>query len=301
MAEQLTIHAKGKLLITGEYFVLDGAKALAIPSKFGQSFEFSPTKAPTIVWNGYDYRNHCWLQETIALPLPEEALSVDSPRGRLLQVLRSVQSLNSTIFESGWQVTSRLEFPNNWGLGSSSTMIYAMAQWANVDPYELLQGTFGGSGYDIACAGANGPLLYTVERRGQLTTWTPKFSNQLYFVHLNQKQNSREGIRHYRKADFDKELVISELDALTNEIVDCLDLTTFEGLVTRHEALVGGVLGLPLVRERLFTDYWGAVKSLGAWGGDFVLVTSHRSNAETVEYFKKKGFATILKWQEMVD
>ena len=37
MGEQLTYYSNGKLLITGEYVVLDGATALAIPTKYGQS------------------------------------------------------------------------------------------------------------------------------------------------------------------------------------------------------------------------------------------------------------------------
>ncbi|MEQ3661167.1 MAG: GHMP kinase, partial [Flavobacterium sp.] len=32
-----TYYSNGKLLLTGEYVVLDGAKALAVPTKFGQS------------------------------------------------------------------------------------------------------------------------------------------------------------------------------------------------------------------------------------------------------------------------
>ena len=32
-----TYYSNGKLLITGEYLVLDGAEALALPTKFGQN------------------------------------------------------------------------------------------------------------------------------------------------------------------------------------------------------------------------------------------------------------------------
>jgi len=31
-----SFYSNGKLLITGEYLVLDGAKALALPTKYGQ-------------------------------------------------------------------------------------------------------------------------------------------------------------------------------------------------------------------------------------------------------------------------
>jgi len=300
MVEPITIQANGKLMITGEYFVLDGAIALAVPTKFGQSFSFVPVDDPSILWKGLDSLGNCWLEESIALPLTNEQLPVSSPKGRLLQVLRSAYALNPQVFKSGWQVTSKLDFPRDWGLGSSSTMIYAVAKWAGVDPYTLLRATFGGSGYDIACAGANQAILYTVESQGQPANWHPVFSDQLYFVHLNQKQNSREGIQHYRTAEFDRVAVCMELDELTNALLECHKLLAFEDLLKQHELMVGTALGLPLVKEKLFSDYWGAVKSLGAWGGDFVLVTSNRNKEETVGYFKENGYETVLCWQEMV-
>ena len=38
MLEQ-NFYSNGKLLLTAEYLVLDGAKALALPTKFGQDLE----------------------------------------------------------------------------------------------------------------------------------------------------------------------------------------------------------------------------------------------------------------------
>lgn len=300
MAEIQTIHGKGKLLITGEYFVLDGAKALAIPTKFGQSFEFVPIDTAEILWTGYDDQSTCWLKEKITLPISDEQLPVASPRGRLLQVLQAAHSLNPVVFGKGWQVTSKLEFPTDWGLGSSSTMIYAVAKWAGVNPYELLKHTFGGSGYDIACAGADVPVLYTINSRAEPVSWAPDFRDQLYFVYLNQKQNSRDGIYHYQAANFDKHSIIQQLDVLTDRLLSCTNLNAFEALIKKHESLVGSSLQLPLVGETLFSDFWGAVKSLGAWGGDFVLVASDRGSKETISYFEGKGYPTVLQWEEMV-
>ena len=51
------------------------------------------------------------------------------------------------------------------------------------------------------------------------------------------------------------------------------------------------------VKEELFQNYFGEVKSLGAWGGDFVMVTG---NNKTVDYFKEKGYNTILSYNQMV-
>ncbi len=44
------------------------------------------------------------------------------------------------------------------------------------------------------------------------------------------------------------------------------------------------------LKEALFSDYDGAIKSLGAWGGDFFLATG---NSNSINYFKTKGYTTI--------
>jgi hypothetical protein len=63
---------------------------------------------------------------------------------------------------------------------------------------------------------------------------------------------------------------------------------------------VGRALGYEKVKDRLFSDYWGSVKSLGAWGGDFALATSNRSPAETRAYFEGKGLATVIPYDEII-
>jgi hypothetical protein len=50
------------------------------------------------------------------------------------------------------------------------------------------------------------------------------------------------------------------------------------------------------VKEVLFSDFPGSIKSLGAWGGDFILVTKA---GDTVKYFERMGYTTIIPWKEM--
>jgi hypothetical protein len=52
------------------------------------------------------------------------------------------------------------------------------------------------------------------------------------------------------------------------------------------------------VQQRLFADYPGVVKSLGAWGGDFVLATQ-LDHAKV--YFPQAGYATVLGWDDLFD
>ena len=61
--------------------------------------------------------------------------------------------------------------------------------------------------------------------------------------------------------------------------------------------IISSIIELPTVKERLFPDYFGTLKSLGAWGGDFILATGDKN---TPQYFKAKGYTTILRYSDMV-
>jgi hypothetical protein len=60
---------------------------------------------------------------------------------------------------------------------------------------------------------------------------------------------------------------------------------------------MSSILELPTVKESLFCDFNGSIKSLGAWGGDFVLVVSKEN---PISYFKNKGFKTIVAYKDMI-
>ncbi|MEO6760215.1 MAG: GYDIA family GHMP kinase, partial [Saprospiraceae bacterium] len=189
-----------------------------------------------------------------------------------------------------------------WGLGTSSTLLAALARWAKVDPYRILANTLGGSGYDLACAYAEGPVFYHVENAVpsvEPVDFSPAFADQLFFVFLGKKQNSRLGIAHYRALPGKTRAEIEEVSQLTRRFTAATTLPEFEQVIAEHETFVQQKLDLPKVREGLFPDYWGEIKSLGAWGGDFVLVTSNRSLAETQTFFNEKGYPVFIPYAEM--
>ena len=74
-------------------------------------------------------------------------------------------------------------------------------------------------------------------------------------------------------------------------------LNDFERLITEHESFISKILGVVPVKDKLFHDFRGAIKSLGAWGGDFILATGDR---HTSKYFKKKGFDVVINYKEML-
>ncbi len=129
------------------------------------------------------------------------------------------------------------------------------------------------------------------------SNFNPSFKDQLFFVHLNQKQNSRESIAHYKAQSKDSLAAdIEKISALTRSFVTCESLTEFKMLMNIHETLISKLINTPKIKTQLFPDFNGAIKSLGGWGGDFILATGGKNEQE---YFKNKGYATILNYSEM--
>ena len=297
--------AHGKLLLTGEYFVLDGAVALAMPVRFGQTLEVAHFPGNALRWKSLDERGLAWFDAEFSLPGLEIAHTSDADTSRTLQSMLLACLAQNPAFlneKTGLEVTTAIDFPRQWGLGTSSTLLAALGRWADADPYALLADTLGGSGYDIACAYADGPLLYQRGKTApvvQPVDFRPAFSQNLWFVYLGKKQDSREGIRRYRELTKSLRPVLARVDRLTEQCLSAASLADFQQVLEEHEALVSHALELPTVKSLYFQDFPGVVKSLGAWGGDFVLAASAEPEAAVRAYFQEKGMETVLGWGEM--
>ena len=299
-----TFYSNGKLLITGEYVVLDNAKSLAIPTKFGQDLIVKKIDNPELIWKSFDNHNKLWFSCTFNLPnLDVVSTNQNTKITQTLQnILKEAQTLNPKFLniKTGFSVKTNLNFPNNWGLGTSSTFINNIAQWANINAFSLLNNSFGGSGYDIACAQNNKPITYQLinnKPKIESVNFNPSFKNQLYFVYLNKKQNSKESIHNYQKNKGSVFAFAENISDITNQILKTNSLIDFENLIIEHEKIIASIIQQKTVQQQLFTDYFGQTKSLGAWGGDFILATG---NDDTPNYFKNKGFETVIPYQEMI-
>lgn len=302
-------YSKGKLLLTAEYLVLDGAKALALPTKFGQSMEVSQVNEPVISWESLDEKNNVWYQDTFSYSdFNTNALNIENDISkRLIEILQAAKKLNPNFLNNnqGFSIKTSLEFPKNWGLGTSSTLINNIANWANVDAYKLLANTFGGSGYDIACAKHNQAITYRLTNSQDFNNpriiekvpFNPKFKSHLFFVYLNQKQNSRDGISRYKKQFVALKPEIAKINTITKNIITCDSLENFQQLIETHEQIISNIMKLKPIKQQLFADFNGSVKSLGAWGGDFVLVASKKN---PTQYFINKGYETVLSYSDML-
>ena len=300
--------AQGKLLLTGEYFVLDGATALAIPVRFGQRLRVEKGEVPGVVtWVSKNLDGSIWFEAEFQLKSFKILQASDETTVRTLaEILRACQVQKPDFFldNQSFRVSTQNDFPREWGLGTSSTLIAALARWTGADPYKILSDTLGGSGYDIACAYAAGPILYRLEAPEPLVEpveFAPDFLDHLYFVFLGNKQNSREGIARYRDRASKNPAIIEKVSQLTQQFLCAKTLTEFDAVLVEHEMLVSETIGLPRAKDLYFTDFWGEIKSLGAWGGDFVLVSSGRSGEETKAYFLEKGFEVFLGYEEILE
>lgn len=288
-------------MLTGEYVVLDGATALAIPTKYGQSLEIDISEKKEIHWQSYDKNGSLWFEDFFDLKNFESQNKESEISKTVSKILREAQELNSDFLSKyeGIQVKTTLDFPRNWGLGSSSTLINNIAQWAKVDGFALLANSFGGSGYDIAAAQSDAPILYELKNgnskfRKVHLPWD--FTDSLFFVHLNKKQDSKDGIARYKNASGDKKS-LQRISDISNKLLLCYSLSDFEALLNVHEKIISEIIKLPTIKEQLFNDYPNTIKSLGAWGGDFVLATG---NENDMDYFKKKGFETVIPFEKMI-
>lgn len=299
-------YSHGKLLLSGEYLVLDGALSLAVPTRLGQWLKVGESESPGLTWISLNPDGSPWFGTAFS---PEELEGAQergsfptTTRERLKHFLLQCRDLNPDFSKAlrNVRVETYLEFPRQWGLGTSSTLVANLAAWAGINPYALLQKTMGGSGYDIAAAGSKTAIYYQLEDglpKVAEAPFHPSFSQELFFVYLNKKQDSHNAISRYRSRHFDKAKAVAQASELTRKIALAGELGSFREAIDRHEDLIGGILGLGPIKKRYFPDYPGSIKSLGAWGGDFILATGSPSHQE---YFRKKGYSVIRSYEELI-
>jgi mevalonate kinase len=300
--EVLTFKSSGKFLITAEYLILNGAKGLAIPLNKGQQIIAKKNNSPLINWTSRVF-DKIWFEAAFnASDLSILKSSDPDVSASLQNIFKEVRKMNPTFLSDGVDASIVADFNLAWGLGSSSTLINCIADWANIDAYLLLENTFGGSGYDLACASANGPITYQLSKSGRLVEpahFSPSFHENIFFVYLGKKMNSRTGMSYFKSKAVYGNHEIEEITEITNQLITCNTRIDFEKLLNRHENIISGILQMPTVKDSQFIDYPYTIKSMGAWGGDFMLVTG--DHLEQVKaYFQQKGLDTVIPYREIV-
>jgi len=293
-----SFHSNGKLLISGEYLVLDGALSLALPCKFGQSLNFTEDSNGNLEWISKDMNDTIWFTANFEAKTLKVLKTSNYNTVKWVKKILEFCNKNSLTNKSlQGKIECKLDFPNNWGLGSSSTLLNNLASLYEINPYDLHFSTTNGSGYDIACAGSNSALTYQVIKNIPEVNkmhWSPVFKDEILFIFLKKKQKSNLEVKRFKELKKDPDL-ISRISSITKEIIYSKTIEEFEHLLDEHEAITGQYIQSETVKSKYFSDYEGSVKSLGAWGGDFVLATRKNKN-----YFLDKGFDTILSFSEII-
>ncbi len=297
-----TYHANGKLLLTGEYLVLHGAKAIALPLKVGQQMEISEDdSSKSLNWQAF-YRDKVWFEcrldsvdfSVLETSDPDKAQTLT----KLFQVIRKLNP--EFLPQAGTRIQTILEANPAWGFGSSSTLVSLLAQWSGVDPFALNELVFKGSGFDVACAAADGPVFYVRNKPVEPVALNYSFDNQLFLVYSGRKMKTANAVASFLKEKTVSELLIGEMSALSDEFAVCSDRHEFDRLIRKHEQMIGRLVGKEPVKQAYFQDFDGEVKSLGAWGGDFFLVSTELPFSGVKKYVENKGLTTVFRWKDLI-
>jgi mevalonate kinase len=304
--EKQAYYSNGKLMITGEYLVLEGAMALAVPTKAGQKMIIEKGDSTGILkWKSY-YKGELWFHSDFSLPDINIQDTSEKNKALFLQkIIRKAHQKNPDVFESSdsIEISAVLGFHQEWGLGSSSSLINNLAQMFEINPYELFFETQSGSGYDIACAQSNGPIWYRLEQGKPIAAhviFDPPFADKLAFVYSGQKQDSADSLRQYHNTKILVPENISRISQIGKAITLAQSLKEFNALMDEHEEIMSGVMALPKVKDQFFSDFPGSIKSLGAWGGDFILASSEMDFDKIKSYFDHKRAGPVFSFHEMI-
>jgi len=284
--------------------VLKGAKALAIPTLKGQHLTVEESNKNQITWRSLDQQGEEWLSVNFSTEKLNIEAASDMPLATKLQsILLYVADQKPELFSQALNLSTQLDFDRSWGWGTSSSLISLLSQWSGVDGHDILKNTIGGSGYDVACAQAEGPIFFELDNDRPIVSKAPIpkfFIDNLYLVYLGKKQKSSDAISEFEKRGEVDEDLIRQVNRLTQMVAKSADLGTFCACLQELERLTGDFLNRQPVQEQFFKTLPGAAKSLGAWGGDFVLLATPWPQTKVEELCNDLGFSTVLNFKQTV-
>ncbi|MEO9146404.1 MAG: GYDIA family GHMP kinase [Ginsengibacter sp.] len=291
-------YASGKLMLFGEYLVLKGSECMAIPLSYGQKMQVEHSEENNFKWTAR-VNEDVWFSACFSKDL-EIITSSDAAKAAILLILfKRIKAENPSLFQTGLYFQTQSDFPLEWGFGSSSTLISLLAQWSETDPYLLLENSFRGSGYDVACASAATPVIYDMESHQTVPVYLfPKIISKLLFIYSGKKQSSEKEVQQFNSLKISAEQV-EQMRTIIVAAAKSTQIDTFENTMEESEKLLSGILKLPTIKEQKFPDYPFAIKSLGAWGGDFFMAVYRKEN-DARNYFMEKGYSVLFNYNELI-
>lgn len=290
--------ASGKLLLFGEYLVLKGSGCLAIPLKYGQKMQVENSDQNNFNWTS-NINEKIWFSCVFTKELEIITTSDRAKADSLMSLLKIIIEEKLSLFQTGLNFQTQLDFPLEWGWGSSSTLISLLSQWSKLNPYLLLKNSFGGSGYDIACATANTPVIYDMESHESVPVYLfPKITSKLLFVYSGKKQISEKEVKQFSQLKISTDKV-EKMRSIIISAAKATQIEVFEDAMEESENLLSPILNSPTIKEKYFSDYPFSIKSLGAWGGDFFMATFRKENEARI-YFAEKGYSVLFNYSEII-
>lgn len=299
-------HSRGKILLSGEYLILHGAKALALPTLMGQSLSY----VPGFHDEGWLWETHIRNRRKLSIRFDAELTPIEVATDGmnpsfLMECLRAAKSIKADLLQNkkGGQLIANLEFPSEWGLGSSSTLIHNLALFFEIDPFELHFAVSKGSGYDVACASSKSPIFYTLrDQKPEFSEapFKPAFQEQLYFLYLGKKQDSAAEVKKFLNHKKISESDLANITSFSEAMAITQDAGEFSELVREHEKLLSGYLGMKPIKQEYFRNFDGEIKSLGAWGGDFALIVTKNPKKYLIDYFFAKNLNQIFSFERLI-
>ena len=328
----------GKVLLSGEYVVLDGATALGLASRLGQSMEvFRGGEPGRLRWTAHDHLRHPWLKANYRIvdgqwSVDEGDVATSEAAVMLRNWLQTAWTLmakasegsasgygeafwNDILRQEGLTVHTRLDFARSWGLGSSSTVMALLAQWLEVDARTLYTLTTNGSGYDLEVALQNSSILYRLPYGRPITnsTSTPPLEPIVQPIHYHApqggclwlvdpggKQTSAKEVVRYHNLDSKRRLYcVEEISSLSKELATCHEVDRMLEYFVRHDSVLENLLQQPCLHRISGKGFPGRLKSLGAWGGDLFLAVSNCPE-DAVHWLKNQSDWSIYPFDQLI-
>jgi hypothetical protein len=299
----------GKVLLAGEYAVMCGVEALALPVRAGQwqhVWEMPAKGVSKLVWQSKDADGGVWFEcrvDTDIMHVSETTSETYSDT--LLRLLFCIKEQKPELFlHKNIRIETECEFNRSFGLGSSSTLVCNLAKWSGVNAHLLQERAFGGSGYDVAVGNLGRPLVYWLENNEpNWSSWQlpPDFTHDWYLAFPGEKQNSRDSLAGV-KAQLDKissdVALLQQMNACIQAIKSPRSLPMLEAMLEMWQALLSQRLDLPRPYETLGLSpvKGGLCKYLGAWGGDVLLINRTFLQANEIAFENMELFS----WNEFV-
>lgn len=299
-------YANGKLMLTGEYLVLAGAEALALPLNKGHELIIHKSiRRSALAWKTF-IEGEYWFDAYFSLPELAIANTNDFPTAQNLRnIFLAAQELNPDFLNNGfhYEISSKVNFNLNWGFGSSSSLLVTIAKWADVDPFDLHFKVASGSGYDIAAAMSDRPVFYRLEDSKPVYSavdFNPPFRDNIFFAYLGKKRKSEDAVKDYLNNRPGKTDAIKDITSISREIIHSNTVMDFIQLLKQHDEIISNILHVKPIAQTKFSNFKGYVKSLGAWGGDFALFVTDYPRDYLMTYFRKKDIKTWFEYRDLI-